>query len=117
MGSFFYNEQNTSLKNIFTAFRVFKDNPGIKIKTGIWYDDEWDYDKFLKWFRKSLNRKISSHLSLTGRKYLDEFQSDLNCDSFTLKFRPENYIKRHLKTKLVYNLRMKNRMKQYGMGK
>lgn len=68
----------TSRPRLLACYRAAKE--GRSIRTGIWHDPGWNPDRFLSWFRLSLDQKITSE----GRRYrkLDaQYQSDLRHDA------------------------------------
>ncbi len=79
-GFFIHNSNGnhgTTARNIIAAVQAAYQ--GISIPTGIWNDPVWDPCKFLRWFRKSLDIKISND-TRPYRKLDEQYQVDLRCD-------------------------------------
>ena len=72
------NGYHTTARNILTAKRWLRDNPGGTIKTGIWTDETWTAKQFRAWFLNCLNAKINRNDPRANwRKMTPEYQIDL----------------------------------------
>ena len=68
-----------TLKSLIGALRAVKDDPAIRIKTGIWTEPYWSGVEFRRWFGRCLNEKINyrdPHCP-QGRKAGEEYAIEL----------------------------------------
>lgn len=70
---------HASLRSILDVARAIRENPEVRIKTGIWYEPYWTAAEFRRWFLSCLQRKINTKDPRypTGRKAEEEYQREL----------------------------------------
>jgi hypothetical protein len=72
----------TSLSNLLSIYRYFKENPAGEVNSGMWTDPIWNKAKFIAWFRRCLLDKINSRdpsyvAYRNFRKSGDEYRTEL----------------------------------------
>lgn len=68
-----------SFRTILATARAIRENPEIRIKTGIWTDPYWTTEDFRRWFCSCVERKINAADPRfpRGRKAGEEYQIEL----------------------------------------
>ncbi len=74
----------TSIENLKYVVQWFKNNDTGRVPTGIWSNFFWDRHMFMRWFHRCLNEKINRNYNNSGRKYTQEWQSDMRHDSIII---------------------------------
>lgn len=73
-----------SVRRLLDARQMFQSNPDALLKTGIWYEQFWGKDQFMKWLYGCLDKKININgidPRKSWRKCQDEYQQLLRRDA------------------------------------